>query len=141
MEGKKKLSYRCPDCGNEWQRWKDITDRKRSSWCSTCKQMVTPFQTEKPQITQGVVKTRKPKPLWALALAIGLTLSGSAFAQQRGFIQGYGPRMPPMMQQRPPQPNWNALNMRPNPLACRTFQCSYRQSPISGHCYKQQCVR
>lgn len=64
MEGKKKLSYRCPDCGDEWSRWKDADDRKRNGWCGNCKQIVTPYQTSRTQVTESQVRTRKPKSLW-----------------------------------------------------------------------------
>lgn len=64
-EGKKKLYYRCPECGDEWTRWKPIEERKVRGWCANCKHLVTPYKTEKTQTTEREnVRVTKLKPLW-----------------------------------------------------------------------------
>lgn len=62
--GKKKLSYKCPDCDLEWTRWLDRTERKVRGWCRNCKHLVTPYNTQTTNSTDRSVRVTKIKPLW-----------------------------------------------------------------------------
>lgn len=62
---KKKCSYRCTNCGEEWTRWLAIDERKTRRWCpNKCGILVTPYQTERKDVRSHSVKTTKPKPYY-----------------------------------------------------------------------------